>query len=65
LKEKKMSKIAEVKQAVEGGKTKLIEGLVLEALSAGDDPLAILNDGMVSAMSAVGEKFQKDEIFVF
>jgi hypothetical protein len=33
-----MSKIAEVKQAVENGKTKLIEGLVQEALSAGEDP---------------------------
>jgi methanogenic corrinoid protein MtbC1 len=59
-----MSKIAEVKQAVENGKTKLIEGLVQEALNAGEDPVNILNEGMVAAMSVVGEKFQKDEIFV-
>jgi methanogenic corrinoid protein MtbC1 len=59
-----MSKIKEVFEAVEQGKSKLIEGLVQEALAAGDAPLAILNDGMVKAMAAVGEKFQKQEIFV-
>jgi corrinoid protein of di/trimethylamine methyltransferase len=59
-----MSKIAEIAKAVETGKLKLIEGLVAEALDAGNDPLAILNEGMIGAMSVVGEKFQKSEIFV-
>ncbi|GHV74296.1 cobalamin-binding protein [Spirochaetia bacterium] len=59
-----MSKIDEIAQAVETGKSKLIEGLVNEALSGGEDPLKILNDGMIKAMSNVGEKFQKSEIFV-
>ena len=59
-----MSKIAEVAKAVESGKMKLIEGLVAEALEAGEDPLAILNVGMIGAMAIVGEKFQKSEIFV-
>jgi methanogenic corrinoid protein MtbC1 len=59
-----MGKIDEIAQAVENGKMKLIEGLVGEALAAGDDPLAILNDGMIGAMGRVGEKFQKSEIFV-
>jgi corrinoid protein of di/trimethylamine methyltransferase len=59
-----MSKIAEVAKAVEAGKMKLIEGLVAEALEAGDDPLEILNEGMIGAMGIVGEKFQKSEIFV-
>jgi corrinoid protein of di/trimethylamine methyltransferase len=59
-----MSKIQEIAQAVENGKAKLIEGLVTDALAAGDDPSRILNDGMVSAMGIVGEKFQKAEIFV-
>jgi corrinoid protein of di/trimethylamine methyltransferase len=59
-----MGKIDDVAQAVENGKMKLIEGLVKEALDAGDDPLAILNEGMISAMGRVGEKFQKSEIFV-
>ena len=59
-----MSKLDEVKQAVETGKSKLIEGLVNEALAAGIEPIKILNDGMVAAMGVVGEKFQKAEIFV-
>jgi methanogenic corrinoid protein MtbC1 len=59
-----MSKIQEIAQAVETGKTKLIEGLVQEALAEGLDPLAILNEGMINAMGVVGERFQKSEIFV-
>jgi methanogenic corrinoid protein MtbC1 len=59
-----MSKIQEVFEAVEKGKSKLIEGIVQEALAAGDDPMAILNDGMVKAMGSIGEKFQKQEVFV-
>jgi methanogenic corrinoid protein MtbC1 len=58
-----MSKIDEIAQAVETGKSKLIEGLVTEALGEGIDPLKILNEGMVKAMGNVGEKFQKSEIF--
>ena len=59
-----MSKIQEIATAVENGKVKLIEGLVQEALDAGDAPDAILNDGMIAAMSVVGAKFQANEIFV-
>jgi corrinoid protein of di/trimethylamine methyltransferase len=59
-----MGKIEEIAKAVETGKMKLIEGLVAEALDAGEDPLAILNEGMIGAMGVVGEKFQKSEIFV-
>jgi corrinoid protein of di/trimethylamine methyltransferase len=59
-----MGKIDEIAKIVETGKMKLIEGLVAEALAAGDDPMAILNEGMIGAMGRVGEKFQKSEIFV-
>jgi methanogenic corrinoid protein MtbC1 len=59
-----MSKIEEIAQAVQGGKAKIIEGLVIEALNEGIDPIKILNEGMISAMDIVGEKFQKSEIFV-
>jgi corrinoid protein of di/trimethylamine methyltransferase len=60
----RMSKIQEIAQAVEKGKSKLIEGLVQEALSEGTDPLKILNEGMINAMEVVGEQFRKSEIFV-
>jgi len=59
-----MSKIQEIASAVETGKIKLIEGLVQEAIDAGENPNAILDDGMVAAMSNVGAKFQTNELFV-
>ena len=59
-----MSKINEVAELVEKGKAKLVGPAVQEAIDEGDDPVAILNDGMISAMSVVGEKFKNNEIFV-
>ena len=59
-----MSKILEIGTAIESGKVKLIEGLVQEALDAGEEPNAILDEGMVAAMANIGIKFQSNEIFV-
>ena len=59
-----MSKIQEVYETVEKGKVKAIQGLVQEALDAGDAPLDILNKGMIAAMDSVGAKFKVGEIFV-
>jgi len=59
-----MSKIQEIASTVESGKVKLIEELVQEALDAGEDANAILNEGMIAAMGVVGAKFQANEIFV-
>nr|WP_320024809.1 corrinoid protein [uncultured Acetobacterium sp.] len=58
-----MSKIQEVKEKVEIGKTKLVAGLVQEALDEGNAPGEILQ-AMVESMSVVGEKFSSGEIFV-
>jgi corrinoid protein of di/trimethylamine methyltransferase len=59
-----MATIEEIALAVETGKVKIVAGLVEEALKEGMDPLEILNQGMISAMSIVGGKFQRSEIFV-
>jgi len=59
-----MSKIQEISAAIESGKMKLIENLVQEALDAGEDPGAVLDDGMVAAMSNIGIRFQANEVFV-
>ena len=59
-----MSRIQEIATAVETGKVKLIEGLVQEALDAGENPNQILDEGMIAAMSIIGAKFQKNEVFV-
>ena len=58
-----MAKIDEVRSKVETGKTKLVPGLVQEALDEGSKPADILG-AMVGAMSVVGDKFSSGEIFV-
>lgn len=58
-----MAKIDEVKTNVETGKTKLVSGLVQEALDEGSAPAEIL-DAMVNAMAIVGDKFSSGAIFV-
>ena len=59
-----MSKIDDIALAVENGKLKTIEELVQAALAEGIDPLKILSEGLIGAMSTVGEKFQRSEIFI-
>ncbi|KAF5082175.1 Methionine synthase [anaerobic digester metagenome] len=58
-----MSKIEEVKAKVEAGKSKLVPGLVQEALDEGSAPGEILQ-AMVDSMGVVGDKFSSGEIFV-
>ena len=59
-----MSKIQEIATAVENGKTKIVAGLVEEALAEGCDAKEILQVGMIEAMNVVGGKFQRGDIFV-
>ncbi|VUZ27899.1 corrinoid protein [Acetobacterium wieringae] len=58
-----MSKIAEVKNLVETGKSKKVAAAVQEALDAGDKAQDIL-DAMIASMGVVGDKFSSGEIFV-
>ncbi len=58
-----MSKIEEVKSRVEAGKTKLVSGLVQEALDEGNSPNDILQC-MIDGMKVVGDRFSAGEIFV-
>ena len=58
-----MSQIQTVADAVAAGKTKLVGGLVQEALDGGCDAGELLN-AMIDAMALVGERFKKNEIFV-
>jgi methanogenic corrinoid protein MtbC1 len=59
-----MSKIEELAIAIENGKLNDVPAIVEAALAEGNDPLDILNKGMIDAMSIVGEKFKNNEIFV-
>ncbi|OFV72402.1 corrinoid protein [Acetobacterium wieringae] len=58
-----MSKIAEIKNLVETGKSKKVAAAVQEALDAGDKAQDIL-DAMIASMGVVGDKFSSGEIFV-
>ena len=58
-----MSKIIEVKELVESGKSKKVGAAVQEALEGGSQPAEILA-AMVDSMSIVGDKFSAGEIFV-
>lgn len=59
-----MSKLEELASAVERGKSKIVPALVQECLNEGCDHVAILNTGMIDAMSVVGENFKNGMIFV-
>ncbi|MBI4857424.1 MAG: corrinoid protein [Acetobacterium woodii] len=58
-----MSKINEVKELVETGKSKKVGAAVQEAIDVGNKPADILQ-AMVDSMSVVGDKFSSGEIFV-
>lgn len=55
--------LEEVAEKVAAGKSKLVPGLVQEALNAGEAPTEVLSV-MIGAMDVVGERFRKNEIFV-
>lgn len=57
-------KMLAVFKATQDGKNKEIGKCVQDAIDAGCDPTAILNDGMIGAMAVVGENFKKEIIFV-
>lgn len=53
----------DIKAMVEAGKTKVVPGLVQQALDEGNDPKGIL-EAMIEAMNTIGSKFSAGEIFV-
>lgn len=59
-----MSKIEEIASAIETGKAKMISELVLDAVAANENPMEILNNGMIRAMGIIGERFSRGEAFV-
>lgn len=58
-----MSKIQDVQAMVEAGKSKVIAGLVQEALDEGNKADDILQ-AMIGSMGVVGDRFSKGEAFV-
>ncbi|MBQ8263825.1 MAG: corrinoid protein [Oscillospiraceae bacterium] len=59
-----MSIIAEISQAIQNGKMKLIKELVPQAIEQGHSAQEILNDGLLHGMNIVGDRFTRNEAFV-
>ncbi len=59
-----MSTISEISEFLQKGRSKNVKALVEQALEEGEDPKVILNDGLLSGMSIIGEKFKNNEVFV-
>ena len=58
-----MATLQDVADIVIAGKAKKTAGVVQDALDSGLDPKEILNT-MIDAMSVVGDRFSRNEIFV-
>lgn len=59
-----MVNIKEISEFLQKGRAKNVKVLVTEALEEEQDPKEILNEGLLSGMMVVGEKFKKNEVFV-
>ncbi|MCI8524705.1 MAG: cobalamin-binding protein [Oscillospiraceae bacterium] len=59
-----MAILEEISGYLQKGRTKLVKQLVTQALEEGMAPQAILEDGLLSGMAIIGEKFKNNEVFV-
>ena len=59
-----MTTLAEISEAMQKGRAKLIKTLVPQALEEGIPAQEILQDGLLAGMDVVGRRFKANEIFV-
>ena len=59
-----MALIEEISEFLQKGRAKNVKTLVQQAIDEGYDPKVILNDGLLSAMMIIGEKFRLNEVYV-
>ena len=59
-----MELLDRISQNLQTGKAKIVKGLVQEAIDAGIPAQQILEEGLLSGMNVVGEKFKNNEVFV-
>ena len=56
--------LQEISEKVQAGRKKDVTALVQQAIDEGIPAQQILDEGLVSAMNVIGEKFRKNEVFV-
>jgi len=54
----------EISEHIQKGKSKIVKELVEKALDEGVSPEEILNEGLLSGMNVIGEKFKNNEVYV-
>ena len=59
-----MSIFNEISENLQKGKAKIVKELVQQAIDAGMNPEEILNEGLLSGMGVIGEKFKNNEVYV-
>ena len=59
-----MSLLEQMAENLMKGKANDVKALVQQALDAGEEPSRILNEGLLSGMSVIGERFKKNEVYV-
>lgn len=59
-----MALVQEISEFLQKGRAKNVKALVQQAIDEGMDPKEILNEGLLSGMMAIGEKFKRNEVFV-
>jgi 5-methyltetrahydrofolate--homocysteine methyltransferase len=59
-----MRTLSEIAASVEAGDSARVKELTRKALSQGHRPEKILDDGLVQGMSAIGERFKSNEVFI-
>ena len=62
--EKLMIILSEISENLQKGKAKIVKEMVQAAIDEGASPADILNEGLLSGMNVVGEKFKNNEIYV-
>ncbi len=59
-----MDILKDISQSLQNGDANKVKDLVERALNEGLDAISILNDGLLSGMSELGERWKKNEVFV-
>lgn len=59
-----MSILTDISEALQKGKAKIVKTLVQQAIDEGVSAREILEDGLLSGMNVVGEKFKNNEVYV-
>ena len=59
-----MSILMEISENLQKGKAKIVKELVAKAIEEGVPAADILNEGLLSGMNVIGEKFKTNEVYV-